>query len=183
MEYQIEIKEGHDTSSYFWFRPVILKESEKLSDDGVIELEEEFSIEEGDVECFLSYFFYKYFDENLSYNKRRYEWGMGYISGFEWYLTYNFFTYDTLKEMVKEIEETAALLESDYDNPRLDDIKKNFSIFYMCDRDDYDYINCEHTAIREHISVVIDFYRRFSKRITAMMENNKITTIISIMGP
>lgn len=47
MGFQIEIIEGHDTSSYFWFRPVILKEKGK--------------------------FLYKYFDKNLTYNKRRYE--------------------------------------------------------------------------------------------------------------
>lgn len=156
MGYQIEIVEGHDPSSYFWFRPV---------------------------DCFLSYFLYKYFDANLTYNKRRYEDDLGYISGFEWYLTYNFYTYDVLNEMVKEIEEVASLLESDYNNSRLNDIKKKFSIFYMCDRNDADYINRDDTAIPKHISVVIDFYHRFSKRITSMMENNKNTTIISIMGP
>lgn len=43
--------------------------------------------------------------------------------------------------MVKEIEETASLLESDYINPRLDDIKKKFSIFYMCPQDDPDHIH------------------------------------------
>ncbi|MCM1048248.1 MAG: hypothetical protein NC433_07475 [Clostridiales bacterium] len=183
MEFQIEIIEGHDTSSYFWFRPVILKEKGKILYDEVIELEEEISIEEGDVECFLSYFLYKYFDKNLTYNKRRYEQGMGYISDFEWYLTYNFYTYDTLTEMIKEIDEVADLLESDYNNPRLDNIKKNFSIFYMCAQNDTDYINRDNTAIQKHISVVIDFYHRFTKRIAAMMENNKNTTVISIMGP
>ena len=112
MEFQIEIIEGHDTSSYFWFRPVILKEKGKI-------------------------------------------------------------LYD----------EVAALLESDYNNPRLDDIKKNFSIFYMCAQNDIDYINHDNTAIQKHVSVVIDFYRRFTKRIAAMMENNKNSTVISIMGP
>ncbi len=40
MEFQIEIIEGHDPSSYFWFRPVILKESGKILWDKVVELEE-----------------------------------------------------------------------------------------------------------------------------------------------
>lgn len=183
MGFQIEIVEGHDTSSYFWFRPVILKESGKILWDEIVESDEEFSIEEGDIECFLSYFLYKYFDENLSYNKRRYDECFGYIRGFEWYLTDNFYTYDRLNEMIKEIEETASLLEKDYNNPQLDDIKKEFSIFYMCPHDDPDHINGDNTAIQKHISVVVDFYHRFSKRITAMMENNKNTTVISIMGP
>lgn len=149
----------------------------------IIWYQEMFSIEEGDVDCFLSYFLYKYFDENLIYNKTRYEYYMGYISGFEWYLTDNFYAYDSLTKMVKEILEVASLLESDYNNPRLDDIKKKFSIIYMC-KDRYrDFINCEEVAIQKHISVVVDFYRRFSKRLTSMMENNKNATVITIMGP
>lgn len=183
MAFQIEIVEGHDTSSYFWFRPVILKESGTILWDEVVRFEEEFSIEEEDVDCFLSYFFYKHFDENLTYNKRREEEIEGSISGFEWYLTDNFYTYDGLREMVKDIEEMAALLESDYDNPQLDDVKENFSIFYMCSREDEDWMNPNDTSVQRHVSVVIDFYHRFAKRITAMMENNKDANVISIMGP
>lgn len=184
MGFQIEIVEGHDPSSYFLFSPAMFKETgEEVLWDEAVEMDEGFSIEEGDIYCFLSYFLYKYFDENLTYNKRRYEYGEGYVSGFEWYLTDNFYTYDVLNEMVKEILEVASLLESDYNNPRLDDIKKKFSIFYMCPRSDADYFNRDASAIQKHISVVIDFYHRFSKRITSMMENNKNTTVISIMGP
>lgn len=183
MGFEIKIVEGHDPSSYFWFRPVILKETGKILWDEVIELKEEFSIEEGDVECFLSYFLYKYFDDNLTYNKMRYEFGVGYISGFEWYLTHNFYTYDKLKEMLKEIEAVSWMLENDYDNSYLNDIKKNFSIFYMCDSSKPDYINRNNAAIKNHIGVVIDFYHSFSKRLAKMMENNKNASIISIMGP
>lgn len=53
----------------------------------------------------------------------------------------------------------------------------------MCQQNDVDYINGNDSAIQAHISVVIDFYHRFAKRITAMLENNKNTSIISIMGP
>ena len=160
---------------------MILKESGKILWDEVIELGEEFSIEMGDVECFLYYFLLKYIDKNLTYNKRRYESYWGYINDFEMYLTHNFYTYDTLAQMLKEIDEITTLLENDYSNPRLDDIKKNFLISYMCDQNDEDYTN--DSAVQKHISVVIDFYHRFTKRMIAMMENNKNTTIISIMGP
>lgn len=183
MEFQIEIIEGHDPSSYFWFRPVILKESGKILWDEVVELEEEFSIEEGDVECFLSYFLEKYFDNNLTYNMRRYEHYIGYIDGFEWHLTHNFYTYNTLIEMIKEINKVASLLEVDYDNPQLDNVKKHFSIFYMCQQSDAAYINGDVSAIQTYISVVIDFYHRFTRRIIAMLENNENTSVISIIGP
>lgn len=182
MKFQIEIIEGHDPSSCFWFRPVILKETGKILWNEVVELEDEFSIEEDDVDCFLSYFLYKYFDKELTYNRRRYEYDTGYISDFEWYLTHNFYTYDKLKELLKEIDEIAALLEYDYNNTQLDAIKKNFSNFYMRHQDDVNYINRDDTA-KKHIFILIDFYRRFIKRINAMMENNKNTTVISIMGP
>lgn len=183
MKFEIEIKEGHDSSSYFWFRPVKVRLEEKVTDDDVTELDEEFSIEEGDVECFLAYFFYKHFDNELIYNKRRYEEGMGFIAGFEWYLTYNFFTYESIRTLAEDIENAARLLREDFDNPILADLKKSFSIFYMCPRDDKDYIEGNSANIRNHIDVVTDFYGRFTRRILQMLDNNPDTDLISIMGP
>ena len=68
MAFEIEIIEGHDPSSYFWFRPVIVHNTEKVTWKATEELKEEFSVEEGDVDCFLSYFLFKYFDSELVYN-------------------------------------------------------------------------------------------------------------------
>ncbi|MCM1577748.1 MAG: hypothetical protein NC078_02965 [Ruminococcus sp.] len=183
MKFEIEIIEGHDYSSYFWFRPVTVKLGEKIRDEDVTELDEEFSIEEGDVECFLAYFFCKHFDNDLVYNKRRFEDGFGFIDGFEWYLTYNFFTYDRIRVLAEDINNTAELLRTDYDNPALADVKKSFSIFYMCPSDDKDYTERNSANIRNHIDVVIDFYNRFTKRILQMLKNNPDTDMISIMGP
>lgn len=183
MKFEIEIKEGHDSSSYFWFRPVTVKLGEKIRDEDVTELDEEFSIEESDVECFLAYFFYNHFDNELIYNKRRFEDGLGFINGFEWYLTYNFFTYESVRALVEDIESVAELLKADFDNPALTDVKKSFSIFYMCPSDDKDYIEENSANIGKHIDVVIDFYKRFAKRILQMLDNNPDTDLISIMGP
>ena len=83
--------------------------------------------------------------------------------------------------MVYEILSVSDMLNNDYNNPKLNDIKKNFSIYYMTSIDDIDHDNED--AIEKHISVVIDFYKRFTKRIIKMMESNKNTNIISIMGP
>lgn len=183
MKFEIEIKEGHDSSSYFWFRPVTVKLGEKIRDEDVTEFDEEFSIEESDVECFLAYFFYKHFDNELIYNKRRFEDGLGFINGFEWYLTYNFFTYESVRALAEDIEGVAELLKSDFDNPALTDVKKSFSIFYMCPSDDKDYIEGNSANIGKHIGVVINFYKRFAKRILQMLDNNPDTDLISIMGP
>lgn len=184
MKFEIEIKEGHDYSSYFWIRPVTIKLGEKIRYyDNVTELDEVISIEEGDVECFLRYFFYNHFDNELIFNKRRYEDGLGYIDGFEWYLTYNFYTYERIRAMAEDINKTAELLKTDFDNPSLAELKKDFSIFYMCPSDDKDYIEGNSENIKNHIDVVIDFYGRFTKRILQMLNNNPETDIISIMGP
>lgn len=47
MAFEIEIIEGHDPSSYFWFRPVIVHNTEKVTWKATEELKEEFSVEEG----------------------------------------------------------------------------------------------------------------------------------------
>lgn len=182
MKFEIEIKEGHDYSSYFWFRPVMVPLREKIRDDDVTELDEEFSIEEEDVDCFLAHFFYKHFDSELAYNKNRYD-EFGFISGFVWNLTYNFFTFDGIRALAADIEGAAELLEKDYDNPALDEVKKRFSIYYMCPHDDIDYIEGNSENIRNHADVVTDFYRRFAKRILQMLDSNPDADLISIMGP
>ena len=130
--YEIEIKEGHDCSSYFWIRPVRVEPKDKITWDDVEEMEEEISIEESDVECFLAYFFYKHFDKELLYNKNRWEWSEDeFITHFEWWLTDNFYTYERMRNMLEDITQTALMLKYDYDNPSLQEVKKNFR-FIIC---------------------------------------------------
>ena len=133
----------------------------------------------------MFYFLKKYFDENLLYNRERYNDCGGYIRHFEFYLTDNFYTYETLEKMCDEILDVARLLETDYDNAKLDSIKEFFSVFYLCDREDPDYQNrnTSREAMQRHIGAVIDFYRRFVERLRKMMKNNPNTDLISVMGP
>lgn len=182
--FEIKIIEGSDSTSYFLFEPVYVNLKKKIIlDDDVEGLGEMFSVEESDVYCFLSYFFDKYFDEKNVYNKNRYEYGIGYIKGFEWHLTHNFFTYQSLQAMLQDIAYAADQLEKDYDNPALDKLKERFSIFCMCSSDSEDYKTGNGQAIRNHVAAVIDFYGRFIRRLTLMMENHPETFLISIMGP
>ncbi len=106
-----------------------------------------------------------------------------YVREFEWWLTHNFYTYDIIRVMLEDILQTANSLESDYDNPSLDEVKKRFSIYYMCSDDSEDWQTGNKQAIRQHIGVVIDFYRRFVSRLSLMMENNPEAFLISVMGP
>lgn len=184
MSFKINIIEGHDPSSYFWFRPVKIHNVEKIMWTDVEELKEEFSIEEEDIYCFLSFFFFKYFDKEYIYNKNRYDGDFcNYIEGFEWNLTHNFFSYETLEKMLCEIEMVTKLLKKDYMNEKLKPIKERFSIYYMCDQESSEYREETPENIEKHKDVVIDFYQRFVKRMRKMMINNSNTDIISIMGP
>ena len=184
--FKIEIIEGSDTSSYFWFRPAIVKETERITWDEVTYLDEVFSIEEDDILDFLSYFFEKYFDNELIFNKNRVEDNDEHIIGFEWYLTDNFYTYDTLLKMTEEINAVADLLVTDYHNPCLNDVKKmlfHCSVVYINESDEIVGIDCNESTITYFIPSIVDFYHRFTQRIKKMMENNKSTNIISIIGP
>ena len=183
MAFEIEIIEGHDPSSYFWFRPVIVHNTEKVTWKATEELKEEFSVEEGDVDCFLSYFLFKYFDSELVYNKNRFESGYFFSGGFEWYLTHNYFTYDTLREMLSEMSRVSDLLDRNFDDPSLDRVKERYSIYYLCPQDSEDWITGNNAAIQKYSHLITDFYKRFISRLTKMMDNNTSTNLISIMGP
>ncbi len=183
MSFRIEIKEGHDHSSYFWFRPVIITEGKDYWEGNVSELEEEISIEEENVKAFLYYFLCKYFDKELSYNKMRDNGFKNKVDHFAYHLTYNFYTYETMKKMINEIDEVATMLEVDHNNPALDPVKKDYSLFSFSPKEDPNQMSGDNATIEKHISVVIDFYRRFTNRIRQMMNNNPNATIISIMAP
>ena len=169
---QIPIVEGHDCSSYFWIFPVKRKEDtvEEPMDDVMEDpverlvdecLKEQISIEEDDVSQCLYYFLEKYFDRDYPYGQIRDAYCEG---GFEWNLEHNFYTYATMRQMLAEIEACADLMEQDYDAAELADVKKRF---------------WKDTRATE----VVDFYRRFVRRMYAMMEFAPEYDMISFMGP
>ena len=76
--------------------------------DSVAEMRSvEISIEEGDVDQYLTPFLYEYFDEEIEANKNRKN-----VSGFEWYLEHNFFTFDQMMHILKDIADTVEALVS-----------------------------------------------------------------------
>lgn len=172
---QIEIFEGHNIYSYFWFRPVIVDVENKL--EPVKDIDDQFSVEEIVVECFMYPFLNKYFDEELYCNK--YGFGCRDEHGFAWNLISNFYTYKDLHIMIDEINHIIELLEHDYDNVVLDSLKTKFPILDYCYNEKY---ICPEQR-EQYSKIVIDFYRRFVKRLSAMMENNPDAHFISVMGP
>lgn len=178
--YRIPILEGHDPTDYFWFMPVRVTHKPNIKWEDVDELGDEVSIEEPFVECFLVHFFRKHFNENLKENYCRHD-----AFGFSWYLEHNFYTYECMEEMLKDIEHAADLLETDYDSPELNDVKKDFEYNWMTDTEDYIAYDPEEEAalIRDNIRIVSDFYRRFVSRMREMMSKYPEANLISIMGP
>lgn len=172
---EIEIIDGHDSSSYFWIMPVrVIDYSDTDEIDNVAEFcSLEISIEESDVYNYLSYFLFKHFDNELKANKRRayQEWiddnnelQIDYIEEFDWYLTYNFYTFDSIKNIINDIKDTIVSLESGDTNDFISSFKE----------------------IREKEKQrMINFYNRFIYRLEYMMKIGQENgyDLISFMGP
>ena len=177
---QITIVEGHDSSSFFWIMPVKQVERSDENWTGVDEYcEEEISIEEGDMDEFLYYFLEEYFDPDFPYTCRDH---CG--NGFEWNLEYNIYTYDSIRKMLSDIKEHSDLLKRDYDNPKLEGLKKYFHASSFL-QDYYHIPNPppDDEIIKDNIDVAISFYERFCRRMEAMMDHAPQYELISFMGP
>ena len=88
--------------------------------------------------------------------------------------------------MLDEIELCAGLLETDFDNPALTDLKNGFHP-YTFDPDENRYqkklTDEEEHLIRDNIGIALDFYERFVGRMRKMMRAADDYELISFMGP
>lgn len=187
---EIGIVDGHNSSSYFWIMPVRVIEYEDTSDwDNVARMRSaEISIEEDDVAQYLTPFLYPYFDEELEENKKRKD-----VSGFEWYLEHNFFTFDSMAQILRDIEDTVDALisgrETEYTQKL--EIKRGtatYRLIYAKDLNEEEiaeYNDNRPTEDDTEVALVVDFYRRFLYRMEYMMKvgKEKGYNLISFMGP
>lgn len=194
----IEIKEGHDPSSYFWIMPVKVIDMTKDADDSdnVDEYRKlEISIEEENIRAFLFPLLLKYFDDNLPENLQRLDnHTVSLVDGtqttFEWYLTYNYYTMQSIQDMISEIKEIIELLEDDFNNSKLDYIKEDYDwILYLDHRvntKNLPYDKNERIKLTENYkNLIINFYNRFIKYMENMIEEGSKNgyKLISFMGP
>ena len=120
---QVEIIEGHDSSSYFWIMPVRQAEQSREAPWGVIEYRaEEISIEELDVNDYLRDYLEKYFDPDFPYTCRFED----SEPGFEWYLEYNLYTYETMRKMLDEMEKDAEQIAAGTELSQSDMVRIDF---------------------------------------------------------
>lgn len=187
---EIKIVDGHDASSYFWIMPVRIVDLSDTNDmDAVAEMRSiEISIEENDVNQYLTPFLYKYFDEELEANKHR-----SNANGFEWYLTYNFFTYESIEHILNDIRDTVDALSTGRVNEYIAKLKEKrgtatYKLIYAKDltADQIAEYNANRpTKDSTKLELIIDFYRRFLYRMEYMLKvgEEKGYNLISFMGP
>ena len=187
---EIGIVDGHDSSSYFWIMPVRVIDFENTADlDSVAEMRSaEISIEEDDVAQYLTPFLYKYFDEELTENKKRKD-----VSGFEWYLEHNFFTFDSMALILKDIEDTVDALVSGRETEYTQKLKikrgtATYQLVYaknLTAEEVAEYNANRPTEDDTAVALVVDFYQRFLYRMEYMLKvgKEKGYNLISFMGP
>ena len=187
---EIIIVDGHDTSSYFWIMPVRVIDYSDTNDlDNVAEMNSvEISIEESNVNQYLTPFLYKYFDDELKANKSR-----GNYTGFEWYLTHNFYTYDSVLKILNDIRDTINALSNGIENEFTAILREKrgwetYELLYSKNLTQ-EQIN-EYNANRPKedntpTEIIIDFYQRFIYRMEYMIKigSEKGYNLISFMGP
>lgn len=174
---QIPIIEGHDGGACCWFMPV-----KKHSGNNTIVYEytdEEISIYEDDAYEFLSTILIKYFDPKIQLREE--------FEGneFEWYLTHNVYTYETIKNMICEIRHISQLFKDDFDNENLLPIKSRFDVSTFDNKYIYEHLSDfdKNEIYRLNTDIIVDFYTRFCNRIEAMMNRCQQFNLISFMGP
>ena len=201
---EIGIVDGHDSSSYFWIMPVRIVDYADTNDlDNVAEMKSaEISIEENDVARYLAPFLHKYFDDSLEANKRRVHQSWkdedgrehhSYVEGFEWYLTHNFYPYDAVRNILRDINGTADALsvgkKAEFTTKRKEQRgRETDKLIDAKDRSDEqveEYHASRPAEDDTEVGLVIDFYRRFVYRMEYMMKVGKENGyhLISFMGP
>ena len=197
---EIGIVDGHDCSSYFWIQPVrIIDFSDTNGIDNVAEMESaEISIEEDDVNQYLTPFLDKYFDDELETNKKRIDNcsdvdNISYVNGFEWYLTHNFYTFSSIKNMLNDIRDTMNALSSGRKNEFTDKLKekRGWAAGQLCyakgwtEEQIKEYNDNRPKEDDTEVELIIDFYERFIYRMEYMMKvgEEKGYNLISFMGP
>lgn len=212
---EIGIVDGYTGGSYFDIMPVrVIDYSDTDSLDNVATMEDAaICVEEDDVNSYLTPFLYKYFDDNLEVNKKRldYCWEdeegrkqYEYTKGFEWYLTYNYYTFEAIENILVDIRDTVDALLTGRKNEYTEDLKiktvhnQSYTEYFNAERDMYtveewktyekelqETIDEHSKGYLEELNLIIDFYERFVYRMEYMIRigKEKGYSFISFSGP
>lgn len=137
----------------------------------------EISIVDVDVEHYLLPFLYKHFDNKLEANKKRVDtrWldndgneHLIYKTSFEGPLTYNFFTFESIQNILTDIKDTIAAFSSGKDNEFTKVILfgKTLNQGQISERK----ARISKKTMNAETEMIIDFYCRFCKKMENMIE-------------
>lgn len=174
---EIKIVDGHNRLSYFWIMPArIIDYTDTDDPDSVSEMNSvEISIEEDDVNQYLKPFLYKYFDNKLEANK--------HITNFEWHLTNNFYTFDSIRAIIKDLNDTKDALLNGRTNEYTSELKVKYTNMSVEEVEKYN--KDRTTADDTPAKMIANFYERLVYRLEYMLrvgEENGYN-LISVMGP
>ena len=134
------------------------------------------SVDDSYIGEFLIEFLYKYFDQSIQDNDHD-------RVGFDWYGG-NLYSRESMQNIVEEIRETAILLRTDFDNPKLAEIKKHFSPYTFSPETSGKISEKKKNEVyRKNVDLAIDFYTRFADRIDSMLAEQPDCDVISFAGP
>lgn len=168
---QVWIVSGRDYGGVFWIVPIgreTEKSCEKRWDDryGI-------AIGDGAVDEFLHFFLNRFFDPSIQENDS---------ICFDSYGG-NLYSFDTIRNMVEEIRAASRLLQENYDDPVLDELKKEFSWSCYTEKNWQEVSEEEKNKLRKNrVPMAVDFYERFCMRMEQMMTCPGCDTI-SFAGP
>ena len=186
---KIDIIDGHIEGSYFWVTPVrIIDYSNMVTEDNVLEFREcEISVHEEYLKEYLCDFLLKHFDDDLEANRNRrsLRWidskGKKHyvmIIGFEWYATYNFYTFETMNRIIEDIKQVIC----DLKERRETEFTSRLHVKHNLTAEELTYSVGLNPAEREKFLAsrryidysedesIIDFYNRFICRMEHMMK-------------
>lgn len=157
---QIPIVNGRDGGGVFWICPIHL---DPRAERGWFVDNYGMAIDEMDVDDYLWLFLLKYFDQRIQ-DRERYERIV--FDGND----KNYYTFDSMKMMLRDIREACRIMREDFSDPRVSDITKEFAWYRYTDKNVRQITEEEKQELcRMDMDRAIDFYERFCQRIEHMM--------------
>ncbi len=200
---RIRILSGHDPGGYYWIQPVRILDYTNTHDlRNVAELDGvEISIDEDSVLQFLLPILERHFDQNLRANSCRmaYDWDRDdgserSIEGFETILTHNFYTFDSVREMIAEMKLIIDAFKNNEGHPYIAELRKmrklsaTMLMSYSSgkSKEEVDEYNANRPKEdNTDPNIIMDFFERLAYRLEYMMRvgEEEGFDLISFMGP
>jgi len=174
---QIYITAGRDGGGTFWIIPTHSDDRPYKKEHNISDYDNcGMSVDDSYIYEFVIEFLYKYFDQSIQDEDHDRDGFDGYGG--------NLYSRESMEKIVEEIRETVSLLQTDFDNPMLGEIKKNFSPYTFSPETSGKLSEKKKNELyQKNIDLAIDFYIRFADRIESMLVEQPDCNVISFAGP